>query len=368
MGIKGYYLRVVGLDFFLIVAVGRGRWTYNGAVSYYFGSGEYIYTKGRQFCYVDIMQDENNAELCRELCCVVCLIFGSTLLTCKIMFLLWKNVVKTKSCPEATEDSQDRNIPFPSQKQSWYFCLLLWFGFLCTFMCQFCLLASWPASSAWKLMGMSAQTGASKPQFFHGGKCYLIGPFKIMHWLTSGLQEEEAVLSLFSTEAPNYLVMDKCKGTLEKAEAALPNWKLTGWGPAVVQKLYSFIRGALCPNKQILLSIRAESHPSAAQEARAPFWSILSLGFGQCAPSLRCFYTKPLWSAYSNKRNSNISSFPTNLDLIFKWCFLGQINSFVYSHCEKVRNSLWFLLKEIPRSSSAVFVWFGWQAQLLDFW
>lgn len=77
-------------------------------------------------------------------------------------------------------------------------------------------------------MGMSAQTGASKPQFFQGGKDYLIGPFKIMHQLTPGLQKAEKLLSLCSTEAPDYLLMDKCKRTLEKAEAALPNWKLAG--------------------------------------------------------------------------------------------------------------------------------------------
>lgn len=40
--------------------------------------------------------------------------------------------------------------------------------------------------------------------------------------------EEETVLSLFRTEAANYLLMDKCKRTLKKPEAPLPNWKLPG--------------------------------------------------------------------------------------------------------------------------------------------
>lgn len=75
--------------------------------------------------------------------------------------------------------------------------------------------------------------------------------------------------------------MDKCKRTLKKTVAALPNWKLTGWGPALVQKLYGFIRGVLCPKEQILLIIGAESHTSAAKEARAgpsgQFW-VLVLG------------------------------------------------------------------------------------------
>lgn len=75
--------------------------------------------------------------------------------------------------------------------------------------------------------------------------------------------------------------MDKCKRTLKKAEAALPRWKLPDWGPALVQKLYGFIRGVLCPKEQILLSIGAESHTSAAEEARAgrsgQFW-VLVLG------------------------------------------------------------------------------------------
>lgn len=202
---------------------------------------------------------------------------GSNLLTCKIMFLLWKMLSKQnhvlkqqKILKIGTSLFQVRSSPGIFA----YCCNLALF--MCTLMCQFCLLVSWPASTAWKLMGMSAQTRASKSQFFQGGKYYLIQPFKIMHQLTPGLQEAEKLLSLCGTEAPNYLLMDKCKRTLEKAEIALPNWKLTGWGPALVQKLYGFIRGVLCPNKWILLSIRAESHPSAAEEARAgpsgQFW------------------------------------------------------------------------------------------------
>jgi len=40
--------------------------------------------------------------------------------------------------------------------------------------------------------------------------------------------EGEAVLPLFRTEAANYLLMDKCRRTLQKAEAHLPNWELSG--------------------------------------------------------------------------------------------------------------------------------------------